>query len=501
MLDLLLASAELAIRVDVLVYTAGGLLLGMCVGAIPGLTTTAAMAILLPLSFFVEPIIGIPFLIGVYKGGIYGGSISAILISTPGTGASVATTFDGPHLVRQGKGRKALDMALYASVVGDFTSDCITIILIGPIAALALLLGPPELVPIILIALLIVIMVSSSSISRALAMALIGLLLASVGRDPIEFSSRLTFGLEQLEQGIPMLPMLVGLFAVPEIIRMIGASKLNRLVHRTVVDTGSRLTLKEFLNCARTIARSTMIGTVLGMIPGIGQPVAAFTGYAAAKRASKDPDSFGKGALEGIAAAEASNNAVNGPTLVPMLTLGIPGDKITALLMGAFIAHGLRPGPELFEEHGTLIMAMLLSMLFANILLLGVAKLFIPIISRLVKLSPSILAPMVLVLAFMGAYLYRSDPNDLYFLVAFGFLGIITKRFDYDVTPLVLGFIVAEPLEYAIGQTLSLAGPDLGSYLLGQRPVALTLFIILLTLLLWLILRKYIARSSTRLRI
>lgn len=478
-------AVDLAFRLEVVIAILGGLVLGVCIGAIPGLTTATAMAIILPVSFYMEPLVAIPFLMGIYKGGIYGGSIPAILIATPGTGASVATTFDGPALVRKGQARKALDMALYASVIGDFTSDCVTLLLIGPIALLALLIGPPELVPIILLALLVVVLVARGRRTGAAAMALFGLLLACIGRDPINFTTRLTFGIESLESGIPLLPMLVGLFAIPEILRMIAFSIRPESVASRTRQTGDKLTISQVFKYRRTISRSTLIGTVFGMIPGIGQPVAAFTGYAAAKRASSNPESFGQGSLEGIAAAEASNNAVNGPTLVPMLTLGIPGDKITALLMGAFVAHGLRPGPGLLEAHGALMLAILLSMLLANILLLFVARVLIPVVSKLVYLPPATLAPVVLTLAFMGAYLYRSDSSDLYFVIGFGMIGLLAKRLESDITPLVLGFIVAEPLEYALGQTISLAGSNVFAYIAYSRPIALVLFLVLIGAMIW----------------
>lgn len=480
----------MALRAEVIFAILAGLVLGVCAGAIPGLTTATAIAIILPVSFYMEPLVAIPFLMGIYKGGIYGGSIPAILIATPGTGASVATTFDGPALVRKGQARKALDMALYASVIGDFVSDCVTIVLIGPIALLALLIGPPELVPIILLALIVVVLVARGSRAGAAAMAFFGLILACIGRDPIDFTTRLTFGIEPLEDGIPLLPMLVGLFAIPEILRMIANSQRTQNFVSRISQTGDRLTILQLFKHSRTISRSTLIGTVFGMVPGVGQPVAAFTGYAAAKRASKNPESFGQGSLDGIAAAEASNNAVNGPTLVPMLTLGIPGDKITALLMGAFVAHGLRPGPGLLETHGTLLLAILLSMLFANILLLFVARIIIPIISKLVHLPPATLAPIVLMLAFMGAYLYRSESSDLYFVILFGMIGLLVKKLESDITPLVLGFIVAEPLEYAFGQTLSLAGPNVFAFITQSRPIALGLFLVVLVTLLWSVFQR-----------
>jgi len=321
----------LSMRVDTFGMMSLGLLLGMFVGALPGFTTIMAMAVLLPISFFLDPMVGIPFLIGVYKGGIYGGSIPAILVSMPGTGAAVATTFDGPSLTKKGKARKAMEMALFSSVCGDFSSDLLTILFIGPIALLAMKIGPPELGAIILLSLIIISATTAGVFAKGLIMCFIGLFFAMIGQDPLGGMSRFTFGIFAIKSGIPLLPMLIGLFAIPEILQAVEG-KVSSFVQKELnIKAGKRLTFQEFRRCFKTILRSTGIGTALGIIPGVGQVVSAFVGYAAAKNASDHPETFGKGELEGIAAAEAANNAVNGPTLVPLLTLGIPGDKVTAI--------------------------------------------------------------------------------------------------------------------------------------------------------------------------
>lgn len=465
-----MSAAAMILQWQVVVAVSAGIVAGIVVGGLPGLTTATAIAIVLPLSFFVDPLIGIPFLIGLYKGGIFGGSIPAILIATPGTGAAVATVFDGPALVRQCRGRKALDMALYASVTGDTASDVLTLLLIVPFSAAALLAGPPEMAAILIAAIVLSIAAGSDSWVRGTIMACLGILLATIGRDPLEFEQRLSFGLEALAGGIPLLPMLVGLFAVPEIARMISVRSSAQSARSPTTDPGPPLTLAEFRGVGRTVLRSTLLGSLLGIIPGVGQPVAAFSGYALAKRASARPESFGNGSLEGIAAAEAANNAVNGPTLVPLLTLGIPGDKITALLLGAFVAHGLRPGPLLVEQQEVLVLAILLAMLLSNALLLVIARIVVPAVARLITIDTALLAPIVLVLAMTGAYLYRSDATDLIFLAVFGLVGILARRGGFDLAPLVLAFILCEGLEYSVGQTLNLGRGGLIEYLLIDRP-------------------------------
>ena len=455
-----------------------GLLLGMLVGALPGFTTVMAMAILLPVSFFLDPMIGIPFLIGVYKGGIYGGSIPAILISIPGTGAAVATTFDGPALTKKGQGRKAMEMALYASVFGDFSSDILTLLLIGPIALIALKVGPPELTAIVLLSLIIISATGAGSIVKGLIMGAVGLLLSMVGQDPLGYMQRFTFNIFAFKAGIPLLPMLIGVFAIPEILTAIEKDTRSYISEKVDLSkVGERLRFKEFRRCLKTIIRGTGIGSALGACPGVGQVVAAFVSYASAKNASTHPETFGKGELEGIAAAESANNAVNGPTLVPLLTLGIPGDNITALLLGAFIAQGLRPGPQLFAEQGPLIYGIIIAMIFANILFVVIGYFTIPLFARIVTVRKSVLLPLITMFAFAGSYVFRSDPFDLMVLVFFGAFGYVCRKLHFDVSPMVMAFILGPILEYSFGQTLNLASGNLFHYLTFDRPIAGLIFL------------------------
>ena len=475
--DSFIEGIYLAFRWDTFGFMSLGLMLGMFVGALPGFTTVMAMALVLPLSFFMHPLVGIPFLIGVYKGGIYGGSIPAILISVPGTGAAIATTFDGPKLTQKGHGRKALEMALFASVIGDASSDIFTIFMIVPISMIALLIGPPELAAIIVLALVIVAAASTGSMIKGMVMATFGLMLSMVGQDPLEFMSRFTFGSLQLKSGIPLLPMMIGLFAIPEIMAAIERSmEVGVKAPPKDAHAGERLRFWEFKRCLRTIARSTLLGTFIGTVPGVGQPVAAFAGYAAAKNASDHPETFGQGDLEGVAAAEAANNAVNGPTLVPLLTLGIPGDKVTAILLGAFVAHGLRPGPMLIVDNGPTVFAILIAMVMANFLFIGLAYISIPLFARIVTLKRFYLIPIIIVLAFSGSYVSRSDPFDLQVLCIAGVFGYAARKLEFDVAPLVMAFILGQILEYSIGQTTNMASGNVFVYLFTERLSAGVIF-------------------------
>ncbi len=487
MLTDLLAGIEMVMRLDTLAMTAIGLVLGILVGALPGFTTVMAMAVLLPISFFLDPLVGIPFLIGVYKGGIYGGSIPAILIGIPGTGASVATTYDGPALTRKGMSRKALEMALAASVAGDTLSSLLTILLIGPIALVAMRVGPPELVIILAASMLIIGATTSGAMAKGMLMLAIGMFLSLIGQDPIGALDRFTFNVFALQAGIDLLPMLIGLFAIPEILLAVEDRLSMARKGLSARPEGSGLSMAELRASMATILRSTGIGAVIGAIPGVGQVVAAFVGYAAARNASPHPERFGHGELDGVAAPEAANNAVNGPTMVPLLTLGIPGDNITAILLGAFIAQGLRPGPQLFQQQAPLVYALLSSMLIACILLAVLGYLLIPLFARIISVPKSYLVPLTLVFAVAGTYVYRSNTMDLLFLVGFGLFGYVARKLRFDVSPLVMGFILTPPLEYALGQTVILSQGDLAGYIVGERPVSVALLIgiPILTALVW----------------
>lgn len=466
MIEQFAEGAVMALRADTLMMIVVGLFSGMLVGALPGFTTLMAMAILLPLSFFLDPLVGIPFLLGIYKGGIFGGSIPAILVSMPGTGAAVATSIDGYKLTQKGESRKALDMALFASVIGDTFSDIFTILLIFPIALLVMQFGPPELFAILLMSLVIIVATSSSKPLKGLVMMLFGLWLAQIGTDPMGGVERFTFGIFDLRSGIPLLPMLIGVFALPE---LVYAVMRNQRVGSFAKLVGQRLSMAEFRRCLPTIRRSTLMGTAIGIVPGLGQVVAAMMGYSAAKNASSHPETFGEGEVEGVAAAEAANNAVNGPTLVPLLTLGIPGDNVTAILLGAFIAQGLRPGPQLFEEQGSIVFAILIAMVLANLLFVIIGYLSLPLFSRIVTIKTGLLVPIVIMFAFAGAYVFRSDTTDVLMLVAFGLFGLLARAGRFDVMPMVMGFILGEPLEYAFGQTVALAGNSPLDFILTER--------------------------------
>ena len=495
MLETFLQGMHLLLRWDIYFFIAAGLCIGMFVGAMPGLTTILALSVLLPVSFKLEPVLGIPFLVGLFKGGIYGGSIPAILVGIPGTAASIATTFEGPALTRKGHGRKALEMALFSSVSGDLISDIFTILLIGPIAIITLMIGPPEIFAIIFFSLVLIASISGDSGLKGAIAALIGLGLGFIGTDAATGSTRMTFGFMSLSAGIPLIPLVIGIFALPEILLAVE-SRAPRFVSQFIgySNTGEKLRWKEFKSSIKTILRSTGIGTGIGMVPGVGQVVAAFVGYSAAKRASTHPETFGEGELDGIAAPEAANNAVNGPTMVPLLTLGIPGDTATAILLGAFVAHGMRPGPLIFQEQGPLLYAILMSMVIANILFVFLGYVLLKPFAIAIQIKKSYLIPIILALAFVGT-LSTGDNSDLIIMLVVGFFAYILRKLNFDLAPLIIAFVLAEPVEYTLSQTMLYAKGSILQYIFVTRPISSAF---LLSALIWILYRAM--RSFSRKR-
>ena len=495
MLETFIQGMHLLLRWDIYFFIAAGLCIGMFVGAMPGLTTILALSVLLPVSFKLEPVLGIPFLVGLFKGGIYGGSIPAILVGIPGTAASIATTFEGPALTRKGHGRKALEMALFSSVSGDLISDIFTILLIGPIAIITLMIGPPEIFAIIFFSLVLIASISGDSGLKGAIAALIGLGLGFIGTDAATGSTRMTFGFMSLSAGIPLIPLVIGIFALPEILLAVE-SRAPRFVSQFIgySNTGEKLRWKEFKSSIKTILRSTGIGTGIGMVPGVGQVVAAFVGYSAAKRASTHPETFGEGELDGIAAPEAANNAVNGPTMVPLLTLGIPGDTATAILLGAFVAHGMRPGPLIFQEQGPLLYAILMSMVIANILFVFLGYVLLKPFAIAIQIKKSYLIPIILALAFVGT-LSTGDNSDLIIMLVVGFFAYILRKLNFDLAPLIIAFVLAEPVEYTLSQTMLYAKGSILQYIFVTRPISSAF---LLSALIWILYRAI--RSFSRKR-
>jgi len=476
-----------------------GVLVGTIFGALPGLTTAMAMGLFVPVTFFMGPLIGIPFLMGLYKGGIYGGSIPAILISTPGTGAAAATVADGYELTKQGKSGKALQMAKYASVIGDSISSIATLFTIGILSEFSKKIGVVEVFAVLVFTFVIITTVSGKSILKGLISGCLGLLVSLVGMDIFTGSPRFTFGSVYLIGGISFVPLLIGMFALSEIFLLIKKQFINAqkfIFDKSKIKKGfDKLTKSELFNCLPTIIRSSIIGIFIGIIPGIGQPISAFLCYGIAKNRSKNPEKFGKGALEGIAAAESGNNAVDGSTFIPLLTLGIPGDVITAIMLGAFVVQGLRPGPSLMSDYGVEMYGILITMVLANFILFGIASFLIPIFAKLVLMPKEILIPIILSLAVVGAYAINNSTFDLFIAFIFGIVGYVMKLYEFPLSPFVILFLLGDKIERSLGQTLVKGDGSLA--ILFQQPISAVILIFTILFLLFSVYNNFFKKRKT----
>lgn len=459
MLETLNASFTLFATIDNALALLVGVIVGTIVGAIPGMTTPMAVALALPFTFTLPPVTGILLLLGVYKGGIYGGSITAILINTPGTPAASCTVLDGYPLARKGEARRALDIALYSSCIADFISNISLILFAGVLAGFALKFQSPELFTLIVFSLTIIAGVSGQQLLKGFASACLGLLLATIGLDLIYGTNRFVFGQVNLMSGLTFIPVLIGLFALPEIINFFVSSRTVIAVKSQLAGTGA--TWQDVRRCLKTIVRGSLIGVVLGAIPGIGGAPAAFMSYSEARRNSKTPEKFGTGEMEGVAAAESGNNGVAGATMIPLLALGIPGDVITAIILGAFMIHGLRPGPLMFQDNITLIYALFMGIMLSSVYLLIVGKLSIRAISRIADVPRERLFPIVLVLCVFGAYAVNNTIYDVGVMFTMGALGFVMLKLAIPAAPFLIAFILGPLLEDNFRQSLLISR---GSY-------------------------------------
>ena len=451
-----------------------GLVSGIVIGALPGLTATMTVAVLSPFTFFMAPLIGLPFLLGVYKGAIYSGSIPAILINTPGTAAAAATTLDGHVLAREGKARKALLVSLYSSVVGDMLATIVLIAVTAPLAAIAIMFTSPEFTILFLFALTMIAGVSGNSLTKGLIAAALGAWFGCIGLDPMSGMQRFTFGYAELTGGIALVPVLIGMFALSEILIQ-SEKRVVRSISAGLEDS-SGVSRAEMKSLMPTVLRSTGLGIFLGALPGLGAEIACWLSYASARRHSKHPEKFGKGSLEGVAAAESGNNATVPATLIPMLVFGIPGDTVTAVLLGAFMAQGLLAGPLLFQQHGDIIYGLFCVLLLTNVMLLVFGYWAVQYLRKIVFIPRSILLPCVTVFCFAGAYAVSSDFFDVLVMIGGGVAGYLMRKVDMPIPPFVIGLLLAPRLENAVRQSLLFGDGSLSIFV--SRPISAALLAI-----------------------
>ncbi|MGE4283489.1 MAG: tripartite tricarboxylate transporter permease [Clostridia bacterium] len=451
-----------------------GLVIGIVFGSLPGLTATMGVALFLPVTFGMEPITGMLLLLGIYCGGIYGGSITAILIKTPGTPASAATILDGYTMAQNGHAGKALDTALVASTIGGIFSAIILLFLAPQVARAALKFGPPEFFTLALFGLSIIATISSKQVFKGLLSGCMGMFFSSVGLDPIEGLPRFIFGITDLMSGISLIPALIGLFAIAEIMTKVYAGDVD--VPDKVAVPKEHMTLREVKDCFVDILKSSVIGTFIGAIPGTGATTASFLSYMEARRVSKTPEKFGTGHINGIAAPEAGNNGVTGATLIPLLTLGIPGDSVTAIMLGALMMQGLTPGPALFERQGVLVYTIMVGLVFVNIFMFLQGKLFLKAYINVTKIPTNLLSAILIVLCVVGGFSVNNSVFEVFIMLAFALLGYIMIKVNIPVVPMLLAIILGPIAEQSMRQALIISQ---GSYaIFVTRPISL-MFVIL----------------------
>ncbi|CCQ75240.1 tripartite tricarboxylate transporter permease [Magnetospira sp. QH-2] len=453
---------------------------GVVIGALPGLTAAAAIAMLMPITFHLDPLTALAFLYVIGKSGRFGGSISAILFNTPGTAASAGTMQDGYPMTLAGKSGKALKMASVASVVGDFTGEIILIFGAVLIASFTESFGPPEYFAIYMMAFLVIGSVVTESVIKGLVSTMFGALISLIGLDPITGEPRMTLGQLELENGFSLVPLLIGVFVISEIIFQLekqtnGSEKTSP----TIADTkeGSRLTWSEIRRCIPIMLRSSVVGSVIGMMPGLGSSVAAFVAYGEERRRSKFKEKWGTGIIEGIAAPESANNAVSGPSMIPLLTLGVPGSTIAAILIGIFLIHGIQPGPMIFQTSRDLIFGLFAAGL-VGILLYGLIGFYAgPMVGKIIgKVPARLIYPFIFLTAFVASYSARQSAFDIGVALVFGVIGYLLRKTGFSAAAFIIAFVLAKGAEEAYRQALLLS--DSGAGIFFERPVVVGFLIL-----------------------
>ena len=461
---------EGAFALPVILYTTVGVFLGITVGAIPGLSGDMAIALLLPLIYKVSPAAALGMLMGIYKGSMFGGSISAISFGVPGTAAAAATVEDGYPAKLKGHPKQAMLTALYSSVTGDLISTLLLVFVAVPMAKVALHFGPVEFFALYVFALMMISLLVVGEMKKGIAAAAIGLFIGTIGMDPMMGSVRLTFGISSLRGGIPLIPLLVGVFAVSELMIQFGRECASRSATKMAEDAQKaealgvydpakdRMSLKIYWSTFRATLIGSGMGTFIGALPGAGGPVASIIAYDQARKSVKNPTRpFGEGAVEGVIASEAANNACIGGALIPMLTLAVPGDAVTAVMLAAFYVHGLQPGPLLFVRTPELFSVVLAAGFLACFAMLLLGMTVVPRLSGIVLVPKRILMPLVTVLSVVGTYAVNSSMFDVGLMFCFGLAGFLMRSRGYPAAPLVLGLVLGEMMDSNLRRAVNMA--------------------------------------------
>jgi len=456
-----------------LLYAFIGCVLGTLIGVLPGLGPAAGTAILIPVTFSLDPIGGIIMLAAIYYGAMYGGTITSVLVNVPGEAASVITCLDGYQMAKQGRAGPALGIAAIGSFIGGTFATLALMVVSLPLANFALRFGPPEVFALLVLGLSLVTGLSGRSLLAALVMTLFGLMLSMIGMDPVRGAPRFTFGIPPLYDGIGFIPVVMGLFGIGEILLSMEAPVLE-VIKTKITDLLPKR--EEWRVSTGAIGRGTIIGFFLGLIPGIGAIIPTFLAYVVEKKVSKHPEKFGTGVIEGVASPETANNAYANGAMVPLLTLGIPGSPTLAVLMGAFIIHGLTPGPFLFKERPDVVWGLIASLYLGNVMLLILNLPLVGFWAKLLQIRYEFLYPGILLFCILGAYSLNQSVFDVGVMIAFGVLGYIFRKLDWPLAPTVLALILGPMMERALRTSLEMSGGDLS--ILVTRPISAVLLIV-----------------------
>ena len=434
-----------------------GLAGGIIVGALPGLTATMGVALMVPMTFAMNPTSGLIMLGAIYAGAIYGGANSAILIRTPGTPSSVATTFDGWPLCQQGRADEALYTSLLSSAFGGIVGTLFLLFLAASLARFALQFGGPENFWLCLFGLSTIAVMSADNMGKGLVSGAVGMLVSTIGLDPNSGVPRFTFGTYDLVQGVSVIPCMIGLFSFSQVLYLIGTHRKYIAEYNPRKGTFWRIARFLVARCKTVLIRSSIIGTWVGMLPGAGGEIASIITYNESKRWDRDPSRYGKGCIEGVAASESANNAVIGGSLIPMLTLGIPGSAVAAVILGALMAHGIQPGFKIFTATGDLAYTFIMSQFAVCLLMIPVGYVLCQCMARLLNVHLTFVAIAIVVLAYIGAYAISNSIVDIWVVVAFGFIGYFGGRVGMDTGAMALGVILGPMIEENLGKCVDLS--------------------------------------------
>jgi putative tricarboxylic transport membrane protein len=493
-MDIWLSAIQTVFQPTTLFFILVGVVLGTVLGAVPGLNSTMGTALLIPFTFAMEPANGLALLAAVYCGGTFGGSISAILFNVPGAPEAAATGFDGYPMAQKGQAGEALGYAIMSSCLGGLFSVFVMNLVSPQLAKVGLTFSQPEYFALAVAALTLISSLGGAGMAKAFIAGLIGLLLATVGIDELTADARFTFGGKALMGGINFIPAIIGAFAVGEILakaeegKGLSGEHLDIKVSTKIPKIGQLLALKW------TILRSAVIGTLIGILPGVGATTASFIGYSEAVRWSKHPEKFGTGVPEGISGPETANNAATGGAMVPLLTLGIPGSATTAVIIGGFLVHGLQPGPMLFINQPKLMYAIFIAMYLSNIFMLFAGLLVAKLFANFRKVRYSILGPVIFVFAAIGSFGIRNDMTDLWIMFACGILGYFFKKFKYPTAPMIIGLVLGPLTEVSLRKGMFMTDYQLMPFLM--RPIAGTILVIAVGSVLWNLYSVFIKKKK-----